>query len=65
MLNQMLPKKAADYQLLFGLAGLVTCCAGILTENRDIWFGGVSFLSVGSMFLLGGVVWMIRFGEGE
>lgn len=61
MLHQMAPKKAAWYQLCFGIAGVFLSSLGLLTQNREIWFGGVSFLSIGSLFLLGAVFWMIRF----
>lgn len=61
MLHQMIPKKAAEYQLWFGSSGLILCSLGILMENKTIWLSGVSFLSVGSLFLVGGTIWMIRF----
>ncbi len=61
MLHQMVPKKAAEYQLWFGLFGLILCSLGLWFENQIIWFSGVSFLCVSSLFLLSGTLWMIRF----
>lgn len=61
MLHQMLPKRGADMQWLFSLAGTVLGAVGMMTHSDVLWHGGVSFMAVGAIFLLSNVMWMLKF----
>jgi len=61
MLSEMIPIKDAEYQLWFSFAGLLSCGFAILFNINELWYCGVSFLVVGGMFLLVGVVKMLKF----
>ncbi|WP_320036166.1 hypothetical protein [Halarcobacter sp.] len=63
MLADMLPIRSANMQFMFSSLGVVTVAIGILTIDESIYKSGVSFLSVGAIFLLNDILYMIRFKE--
>lgn len=63
MLADMLPVKSANMQFMFSSLGVVIIAIGILTMDESIYKSGVSFLSVGAIFLLSDILYMIRFKE--
>ena len=63
MLADMLPVKSANMQFMFSSLGVVIIAIGILAMDDSIYKSGVSFLSVGAIFLLNDILYMIRFKE--
>jgi hypothetical protein len=63
MLADMLPVKSANMQFIFSSLGVVIIAIGILAMDESIYKSGVSFLSVGAIFLLNDILYMIRFKE--
>lgn len=61
MLHQMAPKRSADFQWGYSSVGLFVTALSLLFENNDLWYGGLSFLLVGSLFLIHNITWMLRF----
>lgn len=61
MLHQMLPKRGADMQWIFSLVGMLLGAIGLMSGNDSLWYGGVSFMAVGGVFLFRNVMWMLRF----
>lgn len=61
MLHQMVPKRSADFQWGYSSVGLFVAALSLLFENNDLWYGGLSFLLVGSLFLIHNITWMLRF----
>jgi len=63
MLADIVPTKSAKIQFLFSSFGVIIIAIGILSTNVIIYKSGVSFLSVGAIFLLKDILYMIRFKE--
>lgn len=63
MLADMIPVKSANMQFMFSSLGVVIIAIGILAMDDSIYKSGVSFLSVGAIFLLNDILYMIRFKE--
>lgn len=63
MLADMLPIRSANMQFMFSSLGVVIIAIGILAMDESIFKSGVSFLSVGAIFLLNDILYMIRFKE--
>lgn len=61
MLADMIPKKGANFQFYFSFLGVVICSFGIGFSNQDVFFSGVSFLSVGSIFMIKNLLYMMNF----
>ena len=61
MLADMVPTQSAKIQFIMSVAGLIVGAFGILFQNNAIFHSGVSFLLVGSIFMLKDLVYMIRF----
>ncbi|MDD2267138.1 hypothetical protein [Sulfuricurvum sp.] len=61
MLHQMVPKKSADFQWGYSAIGMFTVALSLILNNSDLWHGGLSFLLIGSVFLIRNVFWMLRF----
>jgi hypothetical protein len=61
MLADMVPVKSARFQFAFNASGVVICAVGIMATNNDIFKMGISFLFVGSVFLLKDLLYMINF----
>ena len=63
MLSDMVPKKSANMQFIFLTLGWFIVGLSILLQNQSIFYSGASFLSVGALFLLKDIIYMIRFKE--
>jgi hypothetical protein len=63
MLNEMYPKKMADWEFLFTAIGVTVAGLGILTGWNDLYYGGVALFIVGAGFMLASVKWMLSFGR--
>ncbi|QFR48498.1 hypothetical protein FJR48_01650 [Sulfurimonas lithotrophica] len=61
MLADMIPQKSANLQFWLNALGIIISTAGILFASNEIFYSGVSFLSVGSLFVLKDIIYMIRF----
>lgn len=61
MLADMVPERGAYAQTAFSTAGTVLIAAGILFENEVFFKGGASALSVGAVFLLLNIFYIMRF----
>jgi len=61
MLHQMVPKKSANFQWGYSTIGMFLVALALLLRNDDLWYGGLTFLMVGSVFLIRNVLWMLRF----
>ncbi|MGZ8546904.1 MAG: hypothetical protein ACXWVU_05860, partial [Sulfuricurvum sp.] len=61
MLHQMVPKKSANFQWGYSLIGMLLVAISLVVGNDDLWHGGLSFLIVGSLFLIRNIMWMLRF----
>ena len=63
MLADMVPVKSATYQFAFSASGVLICAIGLLISNNDIFKVGVSFLFVGSIYMIKDLFYMINFKE--
>jgi len=61
MLADMVPVKSSKFQFMFTTVGMVICFFGILFGYNDIFKIGVSFLFVGSIFVIKDLMYMINF----
>ncbi len=61
MLADMVPDFSAKFQFGFSSSGVVICGLGILLGNNDIFKAGISFLFVGSIFMIKDLMYMINF----
>ena len=61
MLADMIPLKSAYFQFGFSSAGTLIAMIGLIFSSNDIFKAGVSFLFIGSLYLLGSLIFMIRF----
>ena len=61
MLHDMLPKRSANLQFIFSAIGVIFGFVSILIQNNELFHAGVSFLFVGSLFILKDLIYMIRF----
>lgn len=61
MLHQMVPRRSADFQWGYSSVGVFVAALSLVLENNDLWYGGLSFLLVGSLFLIHNITWMLRF----
>ena len=61
MLADMVPAWSARFQFGFSAIGVVVCGVGILFGNNDIFKVGVSFLFVGSVFMIKDLMYMINY----
>ncbi len=61
MLADMIPVLSAKFQFGFSSCGVVICAIGILLGNNDIFKAGISFLFVGSVFMIKDLMYMINF----
>ena len=61
MLADMIPVKSAKFQFIFSSSGVVICALGILIANDSVFKAGVSFLFVGSIFMIKDLMYMINF----
>jgi len=61
MLADMVPIKSAKLQFVFSSIGVVLGAIGILFTSNDMFKAGVSFLVIGSIFMLKDLLYMINF----
>jgi len=61
MLADMVPEKSAKYQFWFSTRGVVVCAIGLLLSSNMIFSAGVSFLFVGSIFMIKDLMFMINY----
>jgi len=61
MLNDMLPNRSASLQFIFSAFGVFLGFVSILIQNNELFHAGVSFLFMGSVFILKDLIYMIRF----
>ncbi len=61
MLADMVPVKSARFQFVFSSSGVTIAMLGILLAQNNIFKAGVSFLFVGSIFMLKDLIYMIKF----
>jgi len=61
MLADMIPKRSAKFQFAFSSSGVVIALIGILFGIDDLFKGGISFLLIGSIFMLKDLMFMINF----
>ncbi len=61
MLADMLPKKSANLQFIFSASGIAVGYFGLLLRDNTIFHIGVYALSIGSIFVLKDLLYMIRF----
>jgi hypothetical protein len=61
MLSDMIPVKSANMQFFFSTLGVMISAIGILFGVDSIFKSGISLLSIGAIFLLKDILYMIRF----
>ena len=61
MLADMVPTRSAKFQFTFSSIGVVMAGVGILIGVNDLFKGGISFLLIGSIFMLKDLMYMINF----
>ncbi len=61
MLADMVPTKSANAQFIFTVIGVTLSALGLLSASDALFKGGISFMSIGSLFLLQSLMYMIRF----
>ncbi|MEA1914327.1 MAG: hypothetical protein U9N30_03330 [Campylobacterota bacterium] len=61
MLADMVPERSARFQFAFTTTGYVIAGFGILLGYNDVFIVGVSFLFVGSIFVIKDLMFMINF----
>jgi hypothetical protein len=61
MLADMVPLKSAHFQLFMSAFGWLVVGIGLIVEQNSIFYSGASFLSIGVIFLLKDIVFMINF----
>jgi len=63
MLHEMVPKRQADAQLMFSVAGVTLVGFGLLLSVDALYFAGASALVVGAGYLLYSVYTMMQYGK--
>jgi len=61
MLADMVPVKSSKFQFIFSATGVIIGALGILFSSNEIFKVGVSFLFIGSVFMLKDLMFMINF----
>ncbi len=61
MLNEMYPKKMAEYEFWFSAFGVFVSTVGLLTQSDEIFKAGVYLIFTGALFLGFSVKWMLNF----
>lgn len=63
MLHEMVPKRQADAQMIFTAAGVSLVGLALLIQDDKLFYGGVSALAVGAVYLLYSVYTMMQYGK--
>ncbi len=61
MLADMVPVRSANMQFLFSTVGFSIVGVALLLQMQTLFFSGVSFLVIGTIFLVKDIVFMINF----
>ncbi|RLA72460.1 MAG: hypothetical protein DRG78_23805 [Epsilonproteobacteria bacterium] len=61
MLADMVPNFSAKFQFLFSASGVTIGAIGIFFGSNDIFKAGISFLFIGSVFMIKDLMYMINF----
>ena len=61
MLVDMIPTKSAKFQFWFSVSGVLVCAIAIFFGVNVVFKAGVSFLFVGSIFMIKDLIYMINF----
>jgi len=61
MLADMVPVRSSKIQFLLSAMGVILGALGILFSSDDIFKAGVSFVYVGSVFMLKDLLYMINY----
>jgi len=61
MLKDMVPEKGASMQFILTSVGVLIGALAIILQDNQIFKAGVSFLVVGSFFMLKNLIYMIKF----
>jgi len=61
MLADMIPTKSAKFQFWFSVSGVLVCAIAIFFGVNVVFKAGVSFLFVGSIFMIKDLIYMINF----
>lgn len=61
MLAQMVPDRAAYIQVIFTAIGLLLSIVGLLISNTDIFRAGVSFMSMGALFFIYSLIYILNY----
>lgn len=61
MLADMVPVKSANFEFVFTALGVVLGTFGLLLGSNELFKAGASFLTVGALFLMHDIMYMIRF----
>jgi len=61
MLADMVPVKSSKFQFIFSALGVIIGAIGILVASNEIFKAGISFLFVGSVFMLKDLMFMVNF----
>jgi hypothetical protein len=65
MLSDMIPVQSANIQLLLSTIGIVIIAVALFVQSDIVYKSGVSFLFVGSIFLIKDIFYMINFKGDE
>jgi len=63
MLHEMVPKRQADAQMIFTAVGVTLVGMALLIQEDKLFYGGVSALVVGAVYLLYSVYTMMQYGK--
>jgi len=61
MLADMVPAKSARYGFIYNTSGVVLATFAILIASNTLFYAGVSFILIGSIFVAKDIVYMINF----
>lgn len=61
MLVDMVPVKASYYQLYFAVIGIGLSAYALLITSSDMFYAGLSFLTISAIFLIKNILYIIRF----
>lgn len=61
MLADMVPVRSAKLQFIFSALGVVITAFGIFFANNELFKAGISFLTLGSIFMLKDLMYMINY----
>lgn len=61
MLSDMVPEKAANFQIFFTGIGIILESFAIFFQSSDTHMAAASFLAIGAIYLFGNLMFMIKF----